>query len=194
MSSTPRVVEAGIRQFVAAYERYEASPPALGALVVVREGPWPVYGVVADVASGPLDPSRPLDPRGVPGQSAADVLADNPEVTLLLRTRVTVVCCGHARGEVPTAALAPSPAPLLALVEPAGAAETATLMAGGAPLALLVASPLCDDAVITAVLRQAATAFELEAAAFRVAAGKELARLLRADPARLTTIIRGLVP
>jgi len=162
--------------------------------VVVREGPCVTYGIVADSTSGPEDPTRPLQPRGDPGQTASEVMAENPEIRLLLRTSVTVVSCGHVEGEVARALLPPTPPPLLARVEPAADDETVRVAADGAFLTLLVGSPECDDAVIAAAIRSAAKAFGPGGHEFTVRAGKELARLLRADPARLTSIIRGVAP
>lgn len=192
MNETPRVVEAGLRVFQCAYERYVEEPFALGKMVAVREGPWAILGVVADAVSGPEDPTRPLQVRGAPGQTAADVMAENPEIRLLLRTRVTVVSCGHFEGEVARALLPPTPPPLLARVEPATPEETVRIAADGAFIALLVGSPECDDPVIAAAIRAAARAFGPDAHEFTVRAGKELARLLKAEPSRLTSIIRGV--
>lgn len=192
MSGNPRVVESTLRGFVCAYPAYAEQPFALGQLVAVREGPFALFGVTADVASGPEDPSRPLQARGDAGQSAADVMSSNPEIRMLLRTRVTVVTCGYIDGEAPRPHLPPSPAPLLALAEVASEAETAGLTSDGAFLAPLIASPLCDDAVIAATLRLAARSFGPGGRDFTVRAGKELARLLKAEPARLTSILRGV--
>ena len=192
-SGQPRVIEAGLRSFICAYETYVEDPLSLGQMVIVREGPAAVLGVVADASSGPDDPTRPLQARGGPGESAAEVMAANPEVRLLLRTHLTVVCCGHAAGELFRPALPPTPPPLLAIVEPAGRGETAAFAADGSFLAMLVASPLCDDSVLAAAIRGAARAFDLSGHEFTVTAGKELARLLRAEPARLASILRGVV-
>ncbi len=145
----PRVVEAGLRSFVCAYERYVEDPFRLGQLVAVREGPWSILGCVVDTESGPEDPGRPLQ---APGGSltAAEVFAENPHIRPLLRTRVTVVACGYIEGEGAFALLPPAPPPLLARVEGATAAETVRATGDGAFLALLVASALCDDAVLAA--------------------------------------------
>ncbi|MBI2766293.1 MAG: hypothetical protein HYX53_10350 [Chloroflexi bacterium] len=188
---TPRVVEAGLRAFACAYERYVEEPFRLGQLVAVREGPWTVIGAVADTASGPDDPSRPLQATG--GEmSAAEVLADNPHIRPLLRTRLTVVSCGYIEGEVARALLPPTPPPLLARVEAASEPETVRITGDGAFLALLVGAPQCDDAVLAATIRSAAAAHGAGAREFTVVAGKELARLLKADSARLASIIRGV--
>jgi hypothetical protein len=186
------VVEAGLRSFQCAHRGYVEEPFGLGQLVVVREGPCIILGVVADVASGPDDPTRPLQARGGANQTAAEVMAENPEIRLLLRTRVTVVSCGYFEGEMARALLPPVPPPLLARVEAATAAETVRLTGDAAFIALLVSSPLCDDAVIAASVRSAARSFEARGREFTVRAGKELARLLKAEPSRLTSIIRGV--
>jgi hypothetical protein len=187
----PRVVEANLRSFICAYDRYEPEPLALGQVVAVREGPAVVFGVVVETMSGPEDPSRPLQAPG--GEmSAAEVFADNPHILPLLRTRLSVVACGHAAGETTLPLLPPSPPPLLALVQAASREETEGLAADGAFLSLLVASPLADDQVIAAAVRSAGRAFDLAVHEFTVTAGKELARLLRAEPARLATILRGV--
>lgn len=194
MNATPRVVEAGLRDFQCAYENYVEDPFRLGQLVAVREGPAVTFGVVADIQSGAEDPSRPLQSQGEPGQTAAEVMAENPHIRPLLRTRLIVACCGHAEGETPRSALPPMPPPLLALVEPASVAETIRITSDGAFLALLVDSSVCDDAVIAAAIRNAAPAFAAGAYDFSVRAGKELARLLKAEPSRLTSILRGVAP
>jgi len=193
VSDTPRVIEAGLRSFVCAYEHYAEEPFHLGDMVAVREGAVVVLGVIADAQSGPEDPTRPLQSRGGPGQTAADVMAANPEIRLLLRTRVTVVSCGYFQSETPRAALPPTPPPLLARVEAATVDETIRLADDGAFLALLAsAPPPCDDAVIAASIRGAARAFGGGSHDFTVRAGKELARLLKAEPSRLTSILRGV--
>ncbi|MCC6382692.1 MAG: hypothetical protein IT304_09280 [Dehalococcoidia bacterium] len=192
MSSTPRVVEAGLRTFLCAYEGYEEDPFCLGEFVVVREGAFPALGVVVDAASGPEDPSRPLQAQGAAGQTAAEVLAENQVLRLLLRTRVTVVSCGYVEGEAIRPLLPPAPPPLLGRVEAADDGEVKRVTGDGAFLALLVASPLCDDAVVAAAIRSAAGAFAGEEREFLVGTGKELARLLKAEPARLASILRGV--
>lgn len=193
--SEARVVEASLRRFQCAYEGYVERPFPLGALVVVREGQGPTYGVVAEVSSGPDDPTRPLrPPAGVRGMPAERILQERPHIRPLLRTRVTVVCCGHQEGESIRAALPPAPPPLLSLVAEASAAEAVRLASDATFLAPLIVAPECDDAVIAATIRRVSTAFETDAREFTIRAGKELARLLKGEPTRLTSIIRGVAP
>ncbi len=191
MKDLPRVIEAGLRAFTCAYDRYVDEPLRLGQIVAVREGPGTVFGVIADVVSGPEDPTRPLQPGGG-SQTAAELFAGNPHILPLLKTRLSVVTCGHTDREATLPLLPPSPPPLLALVDEATRDEVARLASDGAFLALLVAAPTADDQVIAAAIRSAAAAFDLAAHEFTVTAGKELARLLRAEPARLATILRSV--
>lgn len=185
-----RVVAGSLRAFDCAYPRYVECPPPLGRIVAVREGATPVFGVVADVESGPEDPTRPLQPLGSPDQSAADVMRTHPHIRQLLRTRVRVVACGYGAERGPVPLLPPVPPPLLAQVSAATDEEVRALTAGGRFLALLLAAPECDDSVIGAAIRAAAAAHGEAVRSFVVETGKELARLLRAEPARLTTILR----
>ncbi|GAB4337653.1 MAG: hypothetical protein Kow0010_25820 [Dehalococcoidia bacterium] len=194
LTTTPRVVGATLRSFICAYERYVEEPYRLGQFVSVREAGRAVYGVVAEIESGPEDPTRPISPQEAPGLGAAEYLAARPELRLLLRTRLSVLACGHVDGEAVRAALPPVPPPLLAPVVPATDAEVVRLTGDGAFLAVLLAAPGCDDAILAAAIRSAAESFGPEGHAFRVRAGKELARLLKAEPARLTTIIKAVTP
>ena len=194
MSETCRVVRASVRAFDCAYARYTSEPFALGQMLAVREGRYDTFGVVTGSESGPDDPSRPLVPRGGPGQSAAAVMADNPEIALLLRTTLSVAVCGHVDREVARPALPPLPPPLLAEVRAAGDEEKVRIAGEGRFLVPLLANPAADDAVVAAAIRDVARAAGADGRPFLVAAGKELARLLKAEPSRLTSILRAVEP
>jgi len=192
LSEIARVIRADVRSFDCAYPRYTSRPHALGQMLAVREGHYVTFGVVAGSESGPEDPSRPLAPRGKPGQSAAAVMAENPEIAMLLRTELTVVICGHIDREVSRALLPPQPPPLLAEVQPATDDEKLRIGADGGFLVPLVATRDADDAVLAAAIRDVARAFGPDAGEFTISAGKELARLLKAEPSRLTSILRAV--
>lgn len=193
MTSLPRVIEASLRGFTCAYQTYVEEPHPLGRVVAVREGPQTILGVVADTVSGPEDPSRPLQPRGLAGETSSEVMAGNPGLRLLLRTRITVITCGYIEAETARPLLPPSPPPLLAEVDTATDPETIRIASAGGFLSLLVAAPASDDAVIASAIRAAAAAHPVDLRHdFIVAAGKELARILKAEPSRLTSIIRSI--
>ena len=181
-----------MRAFDCAYARYTSEPFALGQMLVVREGRYLTFGIVTGSESGPDDPSRPLVPRGEPGQSAAAVMAGNPEIELLLRTTLTVAICGHIDREVARPILPPRPPPLLAEVHAADDEEKIRVADDGRFLVPLLANSAADDAVLAAALRDAGRAAGPGKRPFLVAAGKELARLLKAEPSRLTSILRAV--
>ncbi len=183
-----------MRAFACAYARYTSEPFALGQMLAVREGRFLTFGVVTGSESGPNDPSRPLVPRGDAGQSAADVMAGNPEIELLLRTTLGVAICGHVDREVVRPALPPLPPPLLAEVHAATDEEKVRIADEGRFLVPLLANPAADDAVVAAAIRDVARAAGPGARPFLVTAGKELARLLKAEPSRLTSILRAVEP
>ena len=194
MSESCRVVRADVRAFDCAYVRYSSEPFALGQMLVVREGRYLTFGIVTGSESGPDDPSRPLVPRGEPGQSAAAVMSGNPEIELLLRTTLEVAICGHIDREVARPVLPPLPPPLLAEVQAASDEERVRVADDGRFLVPLLANPAADDAVVAAALRDVARAAGPGERPFLVAAGKELARLLKAEPSRLTSILRAVEP
>lgn len=191
---TCRVIRAGVRAFDCAYARYTSEPFALGQMLAVREGACFTFGVVAASESGPEDPARPIVPRGEPGQSAAEVLAGNPEIPLLLRTTLTAAVCGHVEREAARPFPPPRPPPLLAEAHAATDEEKLRVAADGEFLVPLLANPAVDDAVVAAAIRDVARAAGPDARAFTVRAGKELARLLKAEPSRLTSILRAVEP
>lgn len=78
------VVEATSTAFVAQCYRLYDSPP-LGALV--RSGSPPIYAVVAQVTTGPLDASRPVLARGEAAASEEEVFRENPQLERLLTSR-----------------------------------------------------------------------------------------------------------
>lgn len=189
----PRVVEANLQRIVCAYDGYSENPYALGEFVMVREGQFPTFGVVVTSESGPEDPSRGLQPRGEPGQTSAEVMEANPEIRLLLRTSIGVATCGYLAEGKPRGGLPPLPVPLLSGVEAATGEDLADFVREASFLEPLVTEPSTSDAAIAAAIRNGAMALGPPGEAFKVRAGKELARLLRADPARLGTILRGVV-
>jgi hypothetical protein len=188
------VIEASLRCFRCAYPRYVEEPVSMGEMVAVREGRCTILGAVASIESGPEDPTRPMQPRGEAGLTAAQVMEANPEIRPLLRTRVHVVICGHAENGRFLAAPPPVPPPLLGEVHRASGEELERAAAGAVFLPLLLGAPDCDDAVAGAVIRAMLGTIPDAAArhAYAVTAGKELARLLRADPSRMATIVRSM--
>ena len=77
------------------YGLYDAPP--LGALVRCSEGS-PIYGVVGQVATTSLDPSRRPIARGRREDTEEAVYRSNPQLERLLRTEFRALVVGHALG------------------------------------------------------------------------------------------------
>ena len=108
------VVESSSTGFVAqSYRLYGA--PHLGALVRTG-GPYPAYGVVHEVATRGIDPSRRPTARGEDEATEEDVYRSNPQLEHLLRTDFRAVIVGHIGGGQTRYHLPPSPPPIYAFV------------------------------------------------------------------------------
>ncbi len=77
---------------VQCYELY-GSPP-LGSFI--RAGHPGIYGVVNNVRTEPLDPSRPVLARGRDHETEDEVLLENPQLSRLLTSRFDAVTIGAA--------------------------------------------------------------------------------------------------
>ena len=75
------------------------STPPIGAVVVIGD----LLGAVVETTTGPIDQSRTTVALGLDG---ADVTADHPELSVLLRSTFTVRPLGTLQGEAPTSSAA----------------------------------------------------------------------------------------
>ena len=76
------------------YRPYAAPP--LGSLV--RIGSPAVYAVALDIRHEPLDPTRPLTPRGADLETEDELYAANPQLSAILTTRFTAAIVGYRDG------------------------------------------------------------------------------------------------
>lgn len=190
--SAGRVLEASIADFTCAAHTLDEAPP-LGALVTIAEGPPAIYGVVAEIRTEGLDQSRPLAPRGGPGDDRATVLAQNPQIPALMVTRFRALVVGYAGEYGVTRHLPDAPAQLYTLVRRCDDAETARFFERFDCFKLLLAAGPLADEVIAACLRRAA-ATQPDRRAFLIRAGKALAGELATEPDRLTAILARVRP
>ena len=169
--------------------RLHAAPP-LGALV--RIGSPPVYGVVREIWHEPLDPGRPLAPRGAGLESEDDIYAANPQLPTMLTTRFAATVIGYGNGPEMRPGLPPQPPNLHAFVFLGDAGEIAAFAAELRWLGLLLAdrSPAAD-AALAGFLRCAAGTMT-DRRAFLLHAGRRLAAELAAEPQRLQSLLREL--
>ena len=191
--TTPRlgeVVEASSTGFtVHCYELYGAAP--LGALLRTG-GDTPVYGIVTQVATSPLDPARRPVARGQDEPDEEAVYRSNPQLPRLLRTEFQAAIVGHGDTDSLRHYLPSQPPRIHAFVHACHPREVRnfTERLEFLPLLLTGALPLADE-VVAAFLRGAAAAHD-DPGAFLVAAGRQVARLLSRDLQRLSTLLGSL--
>lgn len=185
------VVEATSTSFVAqCYRLYDAPP--LGALV--RSGSPPIYAVVAQVTTGPLDASRPVLARGEAAASEEEVFRENPQLERLLTSRFDALIVGHRVGEEDRHFLPPLPPRVHSFVHICCPAEITRFTSRLDLLHVLLNSGVtAADEVVGACLRQA-SATHADPGEFLLAAGKTLAAELAGDLPRLQAILRRVAP
>lgn len=185
------VVEATSTSFVAQCYRLYGSPP-LGSLV--RSGTPPLYAVVSQVITGPLDASRPVLARGEAAASEEEVFRENPQLERLLTSRFDALIVGHRVGKEDRHFLPPLPPRVHSFVHICCPGEVARFTSRLDLLHLLLNSgvPAADE-VVGACLRQAAAAHD-DPGEFLLAAGKALAGELAGDLPRLQAILRRVAP
>ena len=162
--------------------------PPLGALL--RVGSPPVYAVVREIWHAPLDPSRPLAPRGMSLESEDEIYAANPQLSAMLTTRFAGTVVGYSNGPEVQYGLPAQPPNLHAFVFICGPDEAAAFAneLGWLRLFLADGSPAGDSA-LAGFLRQSAVGM-VDRRGFLIRAGRTLAAELSHDPQRLQAILR----
>lgn len=186
------VVESSSTGFVSqSYRLYGA--PHLGALVRTG-GPCPAYGVVHEVATRGIDPSRRPTARGEGEASEEDVYRSNPQLEHLLRTDFRAVIVGHASEGGTLYHLPPSPPPIYAFVHVCVADELSAFSASTDCLRLLAGSGIAAlEEVVAAFLRHAVAA-QPDPQAFLAGAGRQLAALIPGDFRTVESILLRAAP
>ncbi|MDP2662881.1 MAG: hypothetical protein Q8R28_19370 [Dehalococcoidia bacterium] len=207
MDKIGEVVEATTGEFTAqSYQLHWA--PSLGSLVKtgapvvgtvhespLQTGPNAIYGVVCHICTASLEPGRRAMARGRDLEEEEEVYKQNPQLDHLMRTSFSVLIVGHTDGSRICHYLPPRPPRIHAFVYPCPQDEVAGFTQALDFLNLLLSAslPIPAEELVAACLRTAATARE-DSRAFLVRAGKELAFLLAAEPARLNAILRKIRP
>lgn len=167
--------------------RTDAAPP-LGSLV--RIGSPPTYAVVVDIRHEPLDPTRPLVPRGEELETEDELYAANPQLSSILTTRFTAAIVGYGAGAGIRGGLPSLPPDLHSFVFLCDAADLAIFGGDFGWLRLLLEdrSPASDTAIAN-LLRQTADT-RADSRNFLLGAGKALAAELAAEPRRMRSLLR----
>jgi len=184
-----QVVQADIAGFTAGCPLHQTPP--LGSLLKVADG-GTIFAVVRDARTESVD-GRPPVARLSGETDLESYLEKHPHLRHLLQTTCEAIVVGHQDGAQVRHYLPSAPAPLFAPVRLCSTEETARFSQELDFLKLLLASPTHADEMTAACLRRAAAA-HADGRAFLVRAGKELARLLGAEPQRLTSILRRVRP
>ena len=183
------VISANSTAFVVqCYELYGA--PGIGSFV--RAGSPGIYGVVYDVRTEPLDPSRPVLARGQDAETEDEIYLDNPQIARLLTSRfdAAVIGLGSEGGFEPV--LPSLPPRVHSFVYACLTDETSALAGNLAFLRRLVRSesPASDDVVRACILVAASTQPDPQALTLR--AGRLLAAELSSDLPRINAILGGI--
>jgi hypothetical protein len=153
-----------------------------------------VYGVVAHVETGGIDPGARAIMRGHDDVRDDRIYLENPDPPLVLRTTFRAVVVGFAAAGQIYQFLPPRPPRLHYSVFVCPPAMVRSFTSSGLDYlrALLAAPGVPADELVAANLRQVALQRD-DAEQFLQASGRELAQLLRADYSRLTAILRRCV-
>ena len=168
------------------YRPYAAPP--LGSLV--RIGSPAVYAVALDIRHEPLDPTRPLTPRGADLETEDELYAANPQLSAILTTRFTAAIVGYRDGAAIRAGLPSLPPELHSFVFLCDDGDLVIFGGDFGWLRLLLEerSPASDTAIAN-LLRQTANT-RADSRRFLLGAGKALAAELSAEPRRMRALLR----
>jgi hypothetical protein len=184
------VIQASTTEFVAqGYELHQ--PPPFGSLVKTREGEVEIYGVVHQAATTPLDPGRRPIARGRDEEGEDDIYRAHPQLSQLLRTEFASLVVGHRDGDSCRHRLPPRPARIHGFVYLCDPQELRDFGGSLDFIHILASAPLVgrSEELLAAFIRSLSQAQE-DRHSFLVAAGKELALLLRGELPRLNAILR----
>ena len=188
MERAGEVTQACTTDFVAqCYELYKT--PSLGTLV--KAGELPVYGIVFGAETTSIEPGRRPIARGKDEASEEDIYRTSPQLTRLMRSEFSVIAVGYRQGAQLCRYLPPQPVQVHAFVYISPPEEVREFAASFDFLSLLLNNSRLqvDSGELTAAaLREMSRGLD-DPHAFLVAAGKELATLLRGDYVRLRTVL-----
>ena len=181
-------IQVSIRDFKAqSYALYQV--PAFGAFVhVASTAPGvEIYAVVQDIATGPIDSSRPVVARGEELDNEEAIYEENPHFRHVMRTHFDAVVVGYVQNGQAQHLLPPQPPRLHGFVHACTPEEVAAFTQRFGFLRLLMTAQASNDLVSACVCSAAAArAGEPD---YLVGAGKELLVLLSRDPERLGVLL-----
>ena len=184
------IVESATTEFLAQTVELDSAPPFGAFVEVATDDNLTIYAVVAHVQTAGIDPGSRAVMRGHGDVRDERIYQENPDLPLVLRTTFRALVIGFAEGQRLYQFLPPRPPRLHYSVFTCPPETVRTLAASLDYLqALLNAVEVPVDELLAANLRYTAAQFR-DGTEFLNSAGRELAQLLRADYARLTSILR----
>ena len=133
------------------YELYYS--PRLGDLVKTN-GEYPTFGVVYNIYTGGLDPTRKPTARGQNEKEEEDVYNNNPQLKHLLRTEFQAIIVGHKMESEMLYHLPPVPPPIYSFVHTCDDEDTKPIILNMSVLRTLAISNLeAVEEVISAYIR-----------------------------------------
>lgn len=188
MERAGEVIETCTTDFTAqCYELYKT--PSLGTLV--KAGETPVYGIVYHAETASIEPGRRPIARGKDEASEADIYRTSPQLSRLLQSEFSVLAAGYREEGKLCRYLPPQPVPVHAFVYVCPPDEVKEFAASFDFLPLLLNNNglQVDSGELTAAAVREMSRVQDNPHAFLVAAGKEIATLLRGDYNRLRTVL-----
>ena len=184
------VVEASTTSFTTqCYRLYEAPP--LGSLV--RSGnEFPIYGIVHEVFTRSMDPSRRPIPRGMGEDNEESVYLNNPQLNRLLSTEFLSIVVGYKDNGSLRRQPASQPSRIHSFVYQCGMEEVQSFSSFLDFMPILLSAPIsAPDDVIASFLRLASQSHP-DPESFLIKAGRDLAGNLSGDVRRLNNVLRRL--
>jgi hypothetical protein len=181
-------IEVNICEFKAqSYKLYQV--PAFGSFVhVASTAPGvEIYAVVCDIATGPIDTSRPVIARGEELENEEAIYEENPHFRHVMRTHFDAVVVGYVQNGRAQHLLPPQPPRIHGFVHACTPEEVGAFTQRLGFLRLLLTAQASND-LVSACVRTAASARAGEPG-YLVGAGKELMMLLAKDPERLGVLL-----
>ncbi|MQF64645.1 hypothetical protein FIM04_00770 [SAR202 cluster bacterium AC-409-J13_OGT_754m] len=181
------IIEANTNGFtVHCYKLYE-SPP-LGS--IIQSGIPTIFGVISEITTEPLDPSRPIIAIGQNEPTEDEIYRSNPQLNNLLCTRLTALTIGYSNNENFSHGLPPHPPRIHSFVYLSDNHYIESLAKSFDFLHLLLSSGTNDE-VVSACLRQISQKLP-DGYPFLIESGQALATELIGQFPRLNAILRRL--
>ena len=182
------VIEASTTTFVTqCYNLYDS--PSIGSIVRASNR-RPVYGIVSNINTQAIDPSRKPVPRGIDVNTEEDVYNANPQLQHLLRTEFQSTIVAYQAGSNIRFELPPTPPQIYSFVQTYRPDEFDFLgVATYLIKALVNANIPATDEVIAACLKSLAAVRD-NPTEFLINSGKDLVYFLQGDFRRVEHIIK----